>query len=277
LRNTVTDQLSLRLERELARRLTLRVTYVARKTHRIQRTFPVNDDGSLVASDTFVPVAWTPTSCPVGAECPSVTYYERGEPLPSRTILRNDGEYGWRHAVSLVLHKRMARGWMLDASARWERAAWYWPRPTLDYTDPTNIAVSSGAEDRALGSHWTVEVAGTARLPWSLTASGLLTARQGRPYERGVTTPNRGALGSTVADLKPYGSERYPAVGRVDLRLERRITAGRLEFVPAVNVFNLFNSAAVLARNRVQNTSSANNVTKVLAPRSLRLDLEVGW
>jgi hypothetical protein len=277
LKNSVTDELSLRVEHEFTRQLTLRVRYAGQKRHRVRQTFPVEADGSLVASETFAPVTWRPTNCPVGAECPTVTYYERAEALPSGTVLRNDGEYGWRHGLVAVLHKRMANGWMLNVSARWETAAWYFPRPTFDYTDPTNIAFSNGAEDEALGSHWSVEVTGTARLPWGLTISGLVTARQGYPYVRGVTTPNRGALGSTFVDLKPYGSERYPAVRRVDWRCERPFNAGRLEIVPAVNVFNLLNSNVVLARNRIQNTPTANAVTKILAPRSVRLDLGIAW
>lgn len=277
LKNAVTDELSLRFERELARRLTLRVTYAGRRRHRVQRTFPIEADGSLVVSESFVPVTWAPTNCPVGAECPPVTYFERAEALPPGTVLRNDGEYGWRHGLAMALHKRMADGWMLNVAARWETAAWHYPRPTFDYTDPTNIAVSNGAEDEALGSHWSVEVTGTARLPWGLTVSGLTTARQGSPYARGVTTPNRGALGSKVVDLKRYGSERYPLVGRVDLRCERPFKAGRLEIVPALNVFNLLNSNVVLARNRIQNSPTANHVTRIQAPRAVRLDLELAW
>lgn len=277
LKSTVTDEWSLRFERALARRLTLRVTYAGRQRHRTQRTFHVEADGSPVASETFVPVTWTPANCPAGAECPAVTYFERAEALASGTVLRNDGEYGWRHELIVVVHKRMADNWMLNASARWETAAWHLPRPTFDYTDPTNIAVSNGAEDEALGSHWSVEVTGTARLPWGLTVSGLVMARQGNPYARGVTTPNRGALGSTVVDLKRYGSERYPSVRRVDWRCERPFKAGRLEIVPALNVFNLLNSNVVLARNRVQNSPTANAVTSILAPRAVRLDLGVAW
>lgn len=277
LKNTVVDEWSARVERQIARRLTLRVGYVGRNTHRVQRAFPVEADGSLVSSNTFLPVVWTPTGCATGAECPPVTYFERNQALPAGTVLRNDGEYGWRHAVDVVLHKRMARGWMLDASARWQTSAWHFPTPTFDYTDPTNIGVTNGAEDPALGSRWVVEVAGTARLPWGVVASGVATARDGSPYERGVTTPNRGSLGSTVADLKTFGSERYPPAVRVDVRLERSVTAGRIEIVPAVEVVNLLNANTVLARNRVQNAPSANHVTRILSPRAMRLELDIAW
>ena len=245
---------------------------MGRKTHQIQATFPINADGSLVDSSTFDPVLWTPSNCPAGAECPEVTYYRRSEALPAGTVLRNDGEYAWRHGVDLDLHKRLAGGWMLDVSVAWNAAAWYFPRPTFDYTDPTNVAQRNGTEYSVPGPHWVVEVSGLARLPWGFATAAAFTCRQGLPYARGVTSPNRGVLGSTVVDVGRYGSERYPAASRLDWRIDWAFRAGRAKIVPVLNVSNVLNSNAVLARNRVQNTSSANDVTRSprAAPRARR-------
>jgi len=102
-----------------------------------------------------------------------------------------------------------------------------------------------------------------------------LNVRQGLPYAQGVTSPNRGALGSTVVDVGRYGSERYPGVGRLDWRIDRAFTAGRAKIVPALDVSNVLNASAVLARNRVQNTPAANDVTEVLAPRLVHLGARV--
>jgi hypothetical protein len=120
-----------------------------------------------------------------------------------------------------------------------------------------------------------VEVSGSTRLPWGFATAAALSARQGLPYAEGVTSPNRGALGSTVVDIGRYGSERYPAVGRLDWRIDRAFTAGRVKIVPVLDVSNVLNSSAVLARNRVQNTSSANDVTEVLAPRLVHVGARV--
>ena len=275
LQNDVTDEWTVGFERQLARHLRVRATYVGRKTHKIQATFPINADLSLVDSSTFDPVGWTPSNCPAGARCPEVTYYRRSEALPAGTVLRNDGEYVWRHGVDLVLHKRLAGGWMLDVSFAWNTAAWYLPRPTFDYTDPTNIEQRNGTEHPVPGPHWVVEVSGSARLPWGFTTAAALSARQGLPYARGVTSPNRGVLGSTVVDIGRYGSERYPAVGRLDWRIDRAFTAGHVKIVPVLDVSNVLNSSAVLARNRVQNTSSANDVMEVLAPRLVHVGARV--
>ncbi len=146
LENDVTDEVTVGFERQLARHLTVRATYVGWKTHQVQATFPIDADGALVDSSTYEAVRWAASNCPTGARCPEVTYYRRDEALPSGTVLRNDGEYAWRHGVNLNLHKRLAGGWMLDIALAWNTAAWHFPRPTFDYTDPTNIAQRNGTE-----------------------------------------------------------------------------------------------------------------------------------
>lgn len=275
LENDVTDELTVGFERQLAGHLTVRATYVGRKTRQIQAAFPIDADGSLVDSSTYESVRWTASTCPAGASCPEVTYYRRDEALPAGTVLRNDGEYAWRHGVNLDLHKRLAGGWMLDLSLAWNTAAWYFPRPTFDYTDPTNIAQRNGTEYSVPRSHWVVEASGSARLPWGLTTAAAFIVRQGLPYARGVTSPNRGVLGSTVVDIGRYGSERYPAVSRLDWQIDRTFRAGRVKVVPVLNVSNVLNSNAVLARNRVQNTSSANDVTRIVAARLVHIGASV--
>jgi hypothetical protein len=277
LTNDVTDELTLGFEHQLARHLTIRGAYVGRKSHQVQATFPINADGSLVSSETYDPVRWTPANCPAGAACPAVTYYQRSAPLPPWTALRNDGEYAWHHSVELVLHKRLADGWMLDASLEWSTAVRHFPRPTFDYTDPTNIEMWNGAAYSSLQPRWIARVAGAARLPWGGSTSAFLSAREGLPFVRGVTSPNRGALGSTVVDIEPYGSERYPAVSQIDVRIERSFKTGRLEIVPALDVFNALNSNVVLGRNRIQNTPTANNVTEIQAPRIVHIGVKVSF
>ncbi len=70
LENDVTDELTVGFERQLARHLTVRATYVGRKTRRIQAAFPIDADGSLVDSSTYEPVRWTASTCPTGASSP---------------------------------------------------------------------------------------------------------------------------------------------------------------------------------------------------------------
>lgn len=277
LKNVASDEYSIGFERQIGRSLVVRASYTARRTYRLQASFPVESDGSLVRSDTFYAAQWTPASCPSGARCPTVTYYRRDTPLPSATLLRNDDEHRWRQGADVVAHKRLSDGWMLDVSLSWNRSAWYFPEATRDYTDPTNIGMWNGREYGTAEAHWAATMSGSARLPWGFGASAILSGRQGFPFDRVVSSPNRGALGSTAVSIAPYGRERYPPAWRLDCRFDWKGSRRRIEVVPAIDVLNAFNSNVVLARNRVQNSQTANNVTQIAAPRSVSLGVRVGW
>lgn len=277
LRSVVHDEVTVALVRELRARLTVRAVYVARKGHRFQASFPIEADGSPVQSESFQAVSWAPGNCPNGAECPVVTYYTRDRPLPTTTLRRNDGRFTWHHSLDVVLHKRLSDGWMLDASATWNRGSWHAPRATRDFTDPTNVAMRQGGEYSMQEAHWVARLAGSVVLPWGFTTSAVMSARQGFPYDRVVSSPVRGALGSANVSIGRYGAERYPSVANVDWRLDWKRRLGRLTVRPTLTLFNALNSNVVLERHRVQNSSAANSVVEVLGPRSARLELSVTW
>lgn len=277
LRNVRTEEASVRLERQVGRRAAVRVSYVARRTSSLQRSYPIESDGSPVSSTTFKPVQWLPSNCPAGARCPSVVYFEREAPMPARTVLRNDGRYEWRQRADLALHKRLADGWMLDAALTWNRSVARFPRPTRDYTDPTNVSLRDGTEYSSPEPRWVAKVSGSLRLPAGFSTAFFLAGQQGLPLDRVVASPNRGALGSTHVSIGRFGVERYPPWWRLDARLDWRIKIRRVTLAPTLNVFNALNSNVVLARNRVQNSRSANQVLDIMAPRVMRLDVSLAW
>lgn len=277
LRNTATDQYSFGIEQRITRLVSLRAAYAGRRVHQLRAAYRVNSDGSAVSSSTFHQVEWTPTACREGARCPSVTYYERESRLPAGTLLRNDGRYAWHHALDVVLHKRLSRGWTADLRAGWNRAVAFLPEATRDYTDPTNVSMWDGTEYPTAEARWTLVLSGSMHPPGGFGLSAIFSARGGFPYDRAVSSPVRGALGSATVSVSRYGSERYPGVSQLDLRVDRAFAAGRLTIEPAVDVFNVLNSSAVLARTRIQNSATANDVTRILPPRSVRLDLRIGW
>ena len=205
-----------------------------------------------------------------------MTYFERADPLPATTLLRNDGEYAWQHGADVVVRRRLAGRWMLSGSLSWCRSAWFYPEATRDYTDPTNIDMRHGRE-YARQARWSASVSGSVRLPWGFATSANWSSREGYPYDRVVRSPSRGALGSTSVSIAPYGSERYGSVHRLDGRLQRKLSVGHADVVLALNVFNALNSNVVLARNRRQNSLTGNRVTEVIDPRSLRVDAKVSW
>jgi hypothetical protein len=71
--------------------------------------------------------------------------------------------------------------------------------------------------------------------------------------------------------LNPAGVDRYEDFWIADLRLEKTFHIKGTRLSGMLDVFNLFNAATVLARERRQNRSNANRVTKILAPRVFRI------
>jgi hypothetical protein len=277
LKSRVEEELSSGVEHALPGGVTLRAEYAARRFSRLSGAFPVEADGSSVSSESYYPVTWIPTQCPDGAACAAVTYYARDARLPAATVRRNTGEYAWQHSLTLAAHKRSAHGWMLDTSVEWRRSRRFFPSSTRDYTDPTNVAVRDGTEYSMPTPHWVVRVAGTARIGRRFQFSTLIDARQGLPFDRVVSSPNRRALGSTSVSIARYGTVRYPAVCRVDSRVDWTWSLGRMRLVPAVEAVNLLDRRTVLARNRVQNSRTANAVTQLEPGRALRIGVGVSW
>ena len=279
LQNDLTDEVTVSLDRQIARRVTLGVSYVARKYHQFQETYRVNPDGSWIGSDTFAPVTWTPNpaNCPPGARCPTVTYYARDTRLPSETILRNSGSYKWHHSIDVTARKRMANNWMLALAFTWNASRVFLPEPTRDFTDPTNVAQKDGAEYGAQNARWVAAALWTCRLPRQFSVSAVFRGREGYPFVQTVLTPDRGALSATHVMVGRYASERYPDVYQLDVSFDRAFRLRTLTIVPTITLFSVTNSSVVLARQPVQNSASANQATAIAVPRTIRLDLKVTW
>jgi hypothetical protein len=279
LENDVADEVTAALERQVTSRFGLGVTWVFRRYRQLQGTYRVNPDGSPVSSESYAPVAWAPApaTCPAGAACPPVTYYERDLPLPPGSVLRNDGRHRWHHSVDVTARRRLAGGWMVALALTWQVSRTRFPVPTRDYTDPTNIPQQDGREYGTENARWLGRLSASRTLPGGLTASGIFSLRQGYPYVRTVRSPERGALGSTDVMIAPYAAERHAGVYQLDASIQRAFTVGRAAIAPVVNVFNVLNAGTVLGRWDVQNSPLANRVTTIVDPRRIRLDVLVRW
>ncbi len=76
-----------------------------------------------------------------------------------------------------------------------------------------------------------------------------------------------GVIGQTIL-VEERGSRKYPANLNVDLRLEKRVTAGSFNAVVSGDLFNATGSAAIVERNLTFNDASTKDPTSVFgAPR----------
>jgi hypothetical protein len=241
---------------------------------------------------SFVPVSYTATGCPTGATCPTLTYYQPATGLAYSNISTEVTYPGSTfnrsfNGVELTGRKRMSHGWLMNTSFAYNSAIQNYSIGS--YQDPTNIdkrngyqydyqSAGSGIGNVYVNAKWLYKVSGLYEFPWSINASGFYNARQGYPFERFVQSPSRtGGAGISSLLIDNVGESRLPTYQNVDLHIERPVKAGTVRLVPAMDVFNVFNWNTEQAIRGTQNSSNANNIQAIVAPRVARFGVRVIW
>ncbi len=119
-------------------------------------------------------------------------------------------------------------------------------------------------------------MAGLYELPWQMSVSGTLYGRQGYPTAEIITVNRPDGLGLTsVLRDRDLDAGRFPSVHLLDLRLQKRLSIGRVRATLDLDVFNTLNSASTL--RQVGEAASANfrNPLEIVAPRLVRLGLRL--
>lgn len=152
----------------------------------------------------------------------------------------------------------------------------YDPMPTRDYTDPTNIAVENGK--RANVVPWSAKLSALYALPWDVSISGLLDTRSGFTYNTTILSPTRpNGLGTVSVKLQDNNRLTRPDFAQFDMRIDKIVKFGSRRITFAATVFNLFNNNVVLSTITRQDTSTANNVQTILAPRVAQFGVKVNF
>jgi hypothetical protein len=129
-----------------------------------------------------------------------------------------------------------------------------------------------------VNAKWLFKLSGLYQLPGDFNVSAFYNAREGYLFEPNITFAGR-TLGSGTATilLDPVGENRLPNYQNIDFHVERPIKVNSTRFIPSLDVFNLGNFNTVQALQRQQNSSIANNISSVLAPRVVRFGVRVNW
>jgi len=300
LKNDVTDEFILGLDREIGSGFALGVSYVWRK----YGDFQWNDLNGITTAQ-YVPVQFTPpaSACPgaQNAVCPAVTYYEPAFQLPTvSTLSIAEGFHRTFNGVEITGRKRLSHNWLMNTSFAYNSTLVNFGefpgsiRSTVTNSsvlveDPTNRdtrggqqydypSAGSGIGNIYVNAKWLFKVSGMYQLPYSVNVSAFYNARQGYPFERFVQGPSRrngGGVGNVLID--PVGESRLPTFQNLDFHVERPIAAGRVRFVPSLDVFNVSNNNTVQAIRGTQNAANANNIQAIVAPRVLRLGIRFNW
>ena len=103
-----------------------------------------------------------------------------------------------------------------------------------------------------------------------VASSAQIQPSLGRPLSSGATS-------NVTVELIPANSEFREGLNpQVDLRIGRKFMVGSLKVQPSLDLFNVFNTNSVLSTT-AQFGTSWQNVTGVLAPRSLKVGVQVDF
>jgi hypothetical protein len=286
LRNDQTSEVIVGLDQQFGKDLAIGGSYIYRK----YSDFNWSPDNALstTGSDyTAVPFTPLPTACPAGASCPAVTYYNPNIQLSGITTLMNTTFYRTYNGFELSARKRMSSHWLLDTSFSYNTAIQHYPSGS--FQDPTNImqrngfqydylTSGSGLGNVYINSKYLFKISGLYELPGRVNVSAFYNARQGYPFERfvqGPSRPNGGGIPTVLLDN--VGNSRLPNYQNLDFHAERPIILESVKIVPSMDLFNAFNNNTVQAIRGTQNSSNANQIQAITAPRVLRAGFRVSW
>jgi hypothetical protein len=283
-KNDRTREFIIGFDRQLSSVMAVGGSYVWRKYDQ----FLWNDrDG--YSSANFAAVNFQATTCPAGARCEPVVYFQPNIAQPSPNLYTNQPDR-WRdfNGLELTFQKRMANRWSANFSYAYNNAIDVWDSPN-SYEDPTNIEQSNNAQyaPEAAGSgignvfqnsKWAIKGSGRVMLPWDFNVAMSYSGRQGFPFPQSILSPARAnGIGTAQVLLDPLGDVRLDTLQTFDFRVDRPFRFGGVSVVPALDVFNLTNTGTVVAINRNQAASNANTVSGIIAPRVMRFGVNFRW
>jgi hypothetical protein len=296
IKNDSTDEVIVGVDREIGRGFAVGANYVWRRYGNFQW-----DDRQGITSADWVATTFTPSaaSCPAGATCPTVTYYEPAFQQPTVITTTNVPDYHRTYnGVELTGRKRMSNRWLMNTSFSYnstivDYGSFPGNQPSITTTtiseDPTNrnmrngyqydyLTSGSGIGNVYVNAKWLFKLSGLYELPYKVNVSAFYNARQGYPQEISVQTPSRrNGAGQVDVLLNPVGETRLPNYQNLDFHVERPIRATRATLIPSLDVFNVANANTIQAIRSRQNASNANQIQAILAPRVVRFGVRVRW
>jgi hypothetical protein len=201
------------------------------------------------------------------------------------------------NGLEIGMVKRLSNKWMGRVAFSWNNSREHFasaagiydtngnPTPTLseplkDGGQFSPQSGGSGAGNVYINARWTFNVNGLYQAPYGIEVSGNVFGRQGYPFPlfRQGSTPALGVdsgISVLVTPLIDY--LRYDNLWDTDLRVARSFKAQRLNLRLIGDVFNAFNSNAVLVRGNNITSTSLNVIAQNLSPRIFRVGLVAGF
>jgi hypothetical protein len=301
LKNDVTDEAIIGIDREVGAGFAVSANYIWRK----YGEFSWNDRVGITSGD-WVATAFTPTTCPANdgirisaGNCAPITFFTPAFQQPTVFLLANIPDFNRTfNGVELSARKRMSHHWLMNTSFSYNSTivnfgGFPGSQPNAGSAtiseDPTGrdkrdgfqydfLTAGSGIGNVYVNAKWLFKISGLYQLPGDLNVSAFYNARQGYPLENTVQTPSRINGGGQVdVPMDPIGDVRLPNYQNIDFHLERPVKAGTVRFIPSLDIFNVGNFNTIQAIRSRQNAANANQIQAILAPRVIRFGVRVNW
>jgi hypothetical protein len=190
--------------------------------------------------------------------------------FPVTNVAMNVPSYGRHKTVEASANKRLSNRWSMQigGSHTWSDA----------YTAPNNPNVDPNNDS----TRWDFKVSGLYEAPYGIRIAPLVRHQAGANFGRTVSTGSAAAnlvnaIFNGTIQLEPADFRRHDNITVVDVRVDRSFTLGRgIRVRGFFDLFNLTNSNAVETRTTTTGTAFLRP-TAVLAPRTARLGVRVGW
>jgi Ca-activated chloride channel family protein len=304
LRAETTDELTAGVEHALLPEFVvgLRATW-RRIGHLFESRLLVRDaaTGEVFAATTpdWVPAGVLSGTLP-GGRAYAVPYYDLRSGLSPTggTLLVNGDRRQEYRGLTLDWNRRLSNRWMSHGSLTWRDWRWELGPSFRRYDDPTNT-LGSGDDDGQpvapaadplaplsrfgrsgiyLNSRWTFHADGLFQFPGGFELAGAVNGRQGfpLPWFRQVARPNAGLASVQLTDR--FDAARSGSLVTLDARLAREVDFHRdLSVEVSLEALNLLSAGTVLARDLDLGTTRAGAANEILAPRTFRLGVRMGW
>jgi hypothetical protein len=113
-------------------------------------------------------------------------------------------------------------------------------------------------------------------MPYDINVAAFYNGRQGYPFPQYILSPNRAnGAGRQEVLLDSLGEVRLDNLHMVDFRIDKAIRFGRRSVTPTLDIFNLTNANTVLAINPNQAAANANTISGIVAPRVIRVGVQL--
>ncbi|MES1245669.1 MAG: TonB-dependent receptor [Acidobacteriota bacterium] len=297
LKPSMTDELSLGLERSFRPNLAGGLTLTYRNIHDIPETRAfVTEDATgitrLATRDDWVQVGTVTGALPNGQTSAAIPYYDLKDGLTATggsLYVNGDREMDYL-GVSLSLTKRLSNRWMMRGHFTYADWNWNIGPEFRKYDDPTDVLSdslgyadgddvyfdrSSGNKtDVLVGGRWSFNLNGLYQVapdrPWGFNLGGSLDGREG--YITPPYVSRSSSVGSRSVQLTPDIDEfRHSDVMVFNAHADKELAFGDTRLILSLDGFNLTNQDDILQVERNARSGRRFEANEALSPRVFRL------